>query len=131
VSEENVEIVRRLFEASLRHDNETALSLYDAEVTVETDFLDTPGVFHGVDGVREWYQTSLDVLADVATTVYELIDAGDDVIVILRLAGRGRRSGVPVERQEAHIWTVRDGKLWRLRVFRTRTEALKAVGLEE
>jgi hypothetical protein len=29
------------------------------------------------------------------------------------------------------VWTLRDGKLWRLRVYQTRDEALKAVGLEE
>jgi hypothetical protein len=32
---------------------------------------------------------------------------------------------------EAHVWTVRDGKLWRLRIYPTRAEALKAVRLEE
>jgi ketosteroid isomerase-like protein len=36
-----------------------------------------------------------------------------------------------VEQRRAHVWTVRDGKLWRLRIYATKEEALKAVGLRE
>ena len=35
MAHENVEIVHRAWEASIRHDNETALSLYDAEVEIQ------------------------------------------------------------------------------------------------
>jgi ketosteroid isomerase-like protein len=130
VSEENVEVVRLAWEATVRRDYETALSLYDPEVTLEPGFLDSPELFRGLDGVREVFRNWFGVFADMTSTVEEWIDAGDDVVAMLRLSGRGRQSGVPVVRLEAHVWTVRDGKLWRLRIFRTREEALKAVGLE-
>ena len=69
--------------------------------------------------------------SDLDASIEEWIDAGDDVIALLRVTVRGRKSGVPVEQPEAHVWTVRNGKLWRLRIYETREEALKAVGLEE
>jgi len=69
--------------------------------------------------------------SDLDASIEEWIDAGDDVIALLRVTVRGRKSGVPVEHHEAHVWTVRNGKLWRLRIYETREEALKAVGLEE
>ena len=132
MSQENVEVVKRAWEATVRRDYETALGLYDPEVTLEPGFLDNPEeVFRGLDGVREMYQSLLGVFADFTATVEEWIDAGDDVVAILRVSGRGRQSGVPVVSLEAHVWTVRDGKLWRLRIYPTRAEALKAVGLEE
>ena len=132
MSQENVEIVRRATEAHRRHDNETVLSLYDPEVEMELqDLAGETNVYRGLDGVGTFYRDFLEALTDWTTTVDEWIDRGDDVIAVLRLTGRGRKSGVPFERREAHVWTVRDGKLWRLRVYGTRAEALKAVGLEE
>jgi len=67
----------------------------------------------------------------LGSEVDEWIDAGDDVIAVLRSLGRGKRSGVPVEQRQSHVWTLRDGKLRRLRIYPSKTEALKVVGLEE
>jgi ketosteroid isomerase-like protein len=49
----------------------------------------------------------------------------------MRIRARGRSSGAVVERREWHVWTLRDGKLWRLRIYVTEAEALEAVGLSE
>jgi uncharacterized protein len=131
VSRENVEIVRRAWEANLRRDNDSALSLYDPEVEIESPFFDASGVYRGVDGVREFFRLMLGPLSDWTSTVEEWIDAGDDVIAVIRVSGRGRKSGVPVEAVAAHVWSVRNGKLVRLHIYATREEALKAVGLKE
>ena len=61
----------------------------------------------------------------------EFIDAGDRVVTVNRAIGRGKGSGIEVETQMAHIWTICDGKALRMDVFRTRAEALEAAGLEE
>jgi ketosteroid isomerase-like protein len=49
----------------------------------------------------------------------------------LHLRAWGRQSGVPVEERVWHVWTLRDGRFWRLRIFATKAEALEAVGLSE
>ena len=67
----------------------------------------------------------------LSNDVEEWIDAGDEVIAVMHIRARGRRSGVPVERREWDVWTLRDGKLWRLRIYATKSEALEAVGLSE
>jgi ketosteroid isomerase-like protein len=51
--------------------------------------------------------------------------------VIVRIRGRAKASGVPVEAVTAQIWTWRDGKMWRNQVFADPREALEAVGLRE
>jgi ketosteroid isomerase-like protein len=58
-------------------------------------------------------------------------DAGDEVIAAMRIRARGRSSGAVVERREWDVWTLRNGKLWRLRIYTTKADALEAVGLRE
>jgi uncharacterized protein len=73
----------------------------------------------------------MSAFGDVRSEVEEWIDTGDHVIAMVRSYGRGKRSGVPVDMLEAHLWTVRDGKLRRLQTFSTKAEALDALGLSE
>ena len=133
MSQENVEIVRRAWEAFIRHDNEAALALYDPEVEIDVrnEARVGAGVYYGVEGVQRWFRDLLSAFGDVGSEVEEWIDADDQVIAVVRSYGRGRRSGVPVDMLEAHLWTVRDGKLVRLRTFATKEAALEASGLSE
>jgi ketosteroid isomerase-like protein len=68
---------------------------------------------------------------EYGSEVEELIDAGNHVIAVIRSWGRGKQSEAAVETGEHHVWTLRDGKLWRLRVYPDEAEALEAVGLWE
>jgi ketosteroid isomerase-like protein len=129
MSQENVEVVRQAFEASKRHDNETALSFYDREVEIEPLFHDR--TYRGLDGVRAFWGDWLGVMTSYDGEVDEWIDAGDQVIAVMHTWARGKMSGVNVERREAHLWTLQDGKLRRLRVFATKDEALEAAGLRQ
>ena len=133
MSEENVEIVRRAWEASKRHDNDAVFALYDPEVelvAVANSTIDGRA-YHGIDGVQEFFRDWLSAFVDFTSEVEEWIDVGAQVIAIVHTYGRGKRSGVPVEIHEAHLWTLRDGKLWRLQTFPTKAEALEAAGLSE
>jgi ketosteroid isomerase-like protein len=130
MSQENVEIVRRAWEAFVRRDNEAALALYNPEI--EIDLRDeTVGTraYYGIEGVQRYFQDLLSVFGDMTSEVEEWIDAGDQVVAMVRSYGRGRRSGVPVDMLEAHVWTVHEGKLQRLQTFATKAEALGAAGL--
>ena len=132
MSQENVDIVRGAWEAAERHDNEAVFPLYDADVEIQglIDGLED-SVYRGLGGVREFWRDWSATWSESGSEVEEWLDAGDDVIAVMQLWGRGRRSGARVEARQSHVWTVRGGKLWRLRVYNTRDEALKAVGLAE
>jgi uncharacterized protein len=133
MSEENVDVVRRAWEASQRHDNEAALALYDPTVEIDTTErgeLDA-GAYRGLEGVQDFFRNWLSSFGDFRSEVEEWIDAGDQVIAMVHSYGRGRRSGVPVDMLEAHLWTVLNGKLKRLQVFATKAQALEAAGLSE
>ena len=128
MSQANVEIVRRAWEAHRRHDNEAAFRLYHPEIEIHNALGE---MYRGVDGVREYFRGFFGVIVDRRAEVDEWIDGGDDVIAVMHTWGRGRKSGAPVEAHQFHVWTVRDGKLVRLRVYTHRSEALEAVGLRE
>ena len=56
----------------------------------------------------------------------DLIGVGDrHVVVVLRMPGRGRGSGVPVEEEIAHLWTVDDGKAVAMQVYSHAQDALR------
>jgi ketosteroid isomerase-like protein len=61
----------------------------------------------------------------------EFIDTADAVIVAVAYTGRGRGSDVTVTDKWFYLYRVREGKIFRWRPYRTRSDALQAVGLKE
>ena len=138
MSEENVEIVRRLYEAADRRDAEAVLALYDEGVEVDNThgparaFLGGSGTYHGHEGLRTFFRDWHEAWDNVESNLGELIDAGERVISVHAYRGRGRASGIEVEWPDlGGIWTIRDGTVISIRWFPTRNEALEAAGLSE
>ncbi len=63
--------------------------------------------------------------------IEEAMAAGSDVVVGVRFYGRGKRSGLEIDAPAWHVWSLREGKAVRWRLFRTKQEALEAAGLSE
>jgi len=59
------------------------------------------------------------------------LDAHDCVLVFARLVAVGHESGVPIELETNHIWTIRDGRATSMFVYRDRAEALGALERRE
>jgi ketosteroid isomerase-like protein len=135
VSGENVEIVRRIYEAAGRGDSATVLALYDPDVELDNTRLRVPGqigVARGHEGLRTFFRAWHEAWENIEYDYEELIDAGDDqVIAVVTRRGRGRASGADVAIHVALLWTIRHGRVVRLVWFQTREEALRAAGLEE
>jgi ketosteroid isomerase-like protein len=132
VSEENVELVRRAYE----HWIATGEFLEDA---VDPDFVWDMSTFRGwpdrqtyegIEGAREFVAEWGSAWEDWRVEVEEYLDAGDEVVTILRQSARSSSSGVPVDMHLGQIWTVRDGKQVRMRMYASPEEALEAAGIE-
>ena len=65
----------------------------------------------------ERFLTSFYGALDVRFVAEEFIAAGEEVVAIGRIQGKTRKAAVPVDVPFAHVWTVRDGYLQRLRAF--------------
>jgi ketosteroid isomerase-like protein len=137
MSRENVEIVRQVFDAVARGDRERVLALYHSDIEMEA----SPGTFvdevlgplhRGHDGLRALNRELHQAFETLETPCEELIDAGERVISSSRYLARGRESGIDIEGPvEYGVWTIREGKVARVTWFRSRQEALDAVGLSE
>jgi ketosteroid isomerase-like protein len=132
MSRENVEIVRRLFEAATAGDFERWLGFLHPEVewdTTASRYVEGGRKFSGHAGVRLYFRSWLASWQDYEVTVEELIPCGQDVIAVLNERGTSKATGIPLDQHLAMIWTVRDGLAERVRVFDSKADALQAAGL--
>ena len=132
MSQENIEVVRRLTEAI--DSRVVPEDLLDPEIRLENvTTAVTNEVYTGYDGAQKWMDDLYDALDDDAGyETLEIIADGDDfVVAIVRFAGRGRVSGAPLELRYVSVTWIRDGKITHGAGYESREEALEAVGLKE
>jgi ketosteroid isomerase-like protein len=138
MSQENVEIVRRSFEAFRagveRHDY-AALdpeALADDFEWIVAEPLDGRSVWRGLAGFVEFTRTWTEQFEGWSIRVERLIDAGDDQAVALTHQwATGKGSGVPVELNLGQVWELDAGQVTRVTNYLTHAEALEAAGLSE
>ena len=128
MSQENVEIVRRIWE-HVKQTDEPDWSLVDPDIEIHDTDLPDGGIFRGHAGWREWIDYFSDAWEYIEVEPEECIDVGDArVVLVLRLVAQGR-DGIAVKRHDGVVHTVRRGKLARIDYYGNRAEALEAVGL--
>jgi ketosteroid isomerase-like protein len=134
MSEENVELTRRMIGMLNRRDVDALLALLSPDVVWEEN-PDIPGlreVYRGRGEVRDWAEEVLEVAGRAHAEFEEITELSDDrVFAEVVLAGRGKGSGVPVELRFWMVLSFADGKIARRQVSWTRDQALEAAGLRE
>jgi len=77
-----------------------------------------------IDAFRHYWGT----WDEYAIDPVESIDAGPSVVVVVHEHGRGKGSGVPVERQHFQLWTFRRGRIVRWEAFADKARPSKPPG---
>jgi ketosteroid isomerase-like protein len=130
-SEQNVETAR-LWWARFNETGEPPLELChdDVEMRNPDGFL-VRGPYHGHDGIRRWRQDVFDVFDDPHVEVEEVVpaDDGETVVMVLRLQGTARHTGIEVDEPWAAVCRIRDGKFVYGHGYAGRGAALEAAGL--
>ena len=131
MSEENVELARRYFEAFNARGLDGVVRLWhpDIEAFDPPTFPDADR-YVGAAAVRGRVQSYIDLGWDPKFRDPEFLDAGDEVVIIWRAEGRSPH-GLTVEQTIAHVFLFEDGKVRRIRQYLSREEALEAAGLSE
>jgi ketosteroid isomerase-like protein len=118
-AEENEKLVRAFYEATVPGHRESLRAIQAPKVVY-----DLPegmpigcGHFDGLQDVLERFLTSFYGALDVRFIAEEFIAAGEEVVALGRIQGKTRKAAVPVDVPFAHVWTVREGYLQRLRAF--------------
>jgi ketosteroid isomerase-like protein len=135
MSTENIDLVRRVIEASKRGEMDEVFAAYHPEIewriselpTLSPDF---EPVYRGHEGIRTFWRTWGEAWETPSFEYEEFIDAGETVVSILSQRVRGRASGIELEwNSYAQNWTIKDGKIVRVQFFASRAEALASAGI--
>jgi ketosteroid isomerase-like protein len=132
VSEENVKRVRKGLEAFNRGDLDAALAGIGEDVEWHVlQQLPDAQVYRGPAGIRSFWEAWSDMFDEFHVDPTELIDAGDFVVAMIRVQGRGKESGIEVDTPVfPQVWTFRDGRPVKVVMYPSREEALRAAGVE-
>jgi hypothetical protein len=142
MSQENVELWRVSIEDFLagtsEFDREGMLTkiaeLWDPEFELdasEGSVLDISGVYRGTDAVQQFWREWL-AAWETLRFEYELVDAGDRVVMLLDMRMRGRSTSIEVPFGKfAWVTTFRDGLMVHQKLYMSQSDALEAVGLSE
>ena len=134
MSNENVEIVRDQFAATNERDFPRAMGYYaeDVQLVVSHDAFLQSGIFKGREAVGQWFADWFGTFEPgYYFEIEETRDLGDLVFLAATHRGRGRTSGAEVQGQTGYLYRVRDGKIARVELYRSPSEALEAAGLAE
>jgi ketosteroid isomerase-like protein len=130
VSQESVEAVQRGFAVWGETGEPDWATMHEQIEVHDHDIMDA-GEYRGHEGFRRWLTDWASAWSSFSMDPEEFIDAGERVVVVLRMRATGRGSGVDVERQDAIVFEVRDDMIVRVDYYNNRAQALKAVGLED
>jgi len=132
MSQENLELVRRSFEAYNRRDVEAFLASLDEQFEIHSAIIGGAegNVYRGHDGARKWFADSLESFDELRVDPSEFRDLGDRVLVLGKLRARGRESGLVLDSATGWVCTIRGGKLLKAVGFLSEAEALAAAGIK-
>jgi ketosteroid isomerase-like protein len=133
MSQENVEIPRRWYEAANRRDVDAGNELLDPDFEfrmagVLPDFPQT--AYRGRDEFVAFLWEFAEPWEALTIEPDRYLDIGSQVLVLAHFHAKGR-DGIEIERPFAHLWTIRDGRAVRLVSYADHRQALEAVGLSE
>jgi len=129
VSQSNIEIVRRIYEAVDRRDFDAASDHLDPEFEVHLAgiFPDLEPVHRGRDVILKLVEHGSETWEEITIKADRIIDLGARALVLAHFQARGRE-GIEVQRPIAHLWTMRGGRAVRMDAYADQQEALEAVG---
>jgi ketosteroid isomerase-like protein len=139
VSEENVELVRRLYaelasegsprEFEQRLTDEALSRFLDPRIewAPVADSLLAVDSYRGFEGVRRFWGEFLSAWESYRVEPLRFDDAGDQVAVVVHIVGRTHE--LEVDETRSSLLTVREGRVIRVQSFADAEGALKAAGL--
>jgi len=133
MSQENIEIVRRAYEAWNRRDFDETIAHIDPDVDWGFEgasrFPGTEASYQGHEGVREFWRVFIEPWTDFRIEIEKTYDAGEAVVVFVVF--HGKVGGIELSEPFGHVIWVRDHRCVRFRSFDDRKAALEAAGLSE
>ncbi len=129
VSQEDVDIVRSIYDAFGRGDVRAMMGLLHPEVEVyQSERLPWGGRYAGAEGVGEFLNRFANAVEPELEPEETVDDGAGHVVVVGRTRGKARGSGRTFEVRSVHVWTVRNGKAARFEAYADTRKVLEALG---
>ena len=131
MSQENVEIVRSIYEAFNRRDWDAAFRDQRPDVEMTTPPGPNAGTFRGQEEIQGYWEEMLTPFEAWTAEPEEFFEHGDQVVALIKNRLRPKGTDAELEMRAGAIWTIRDGAVVSMRIFPQPEKALKAAGLSE
>jgi ketosteroid isomerase-like protein len=126
VPADNVELVRRFYDALNANDLAGLDALCDEIEYVNPDVAAEPGTRRGPDAFRSAFEGLHASFEDFRCEIDAITPVVDDVVVVARSTGTGRMSDIPFEEIHGHVLTLRAGRIKSFSWFQAVEEAYAA-----
>ena len=133
MSQENVELVRRLNDVFNERSFVENADLFDPDMVWDMSRMGLPDTASvtGRFGLIEFLNTWTESFTSEHIDAEDIVDRGDQVLVMVRHSARGMTSGIDIDQRFAMVWTLRNGRAARMDMYLTRDEALASMGSTE
>ena len=131
MSQENVEIVRPIYDALNRRDWETVFCNTHPDFEMTTQRGPNAGTHRRREAVQALIEDTIAVFDNLVLEPEEFRESGDQVVALVATRARPKGGSVDIVVRNGHLWTVRDGTICSLKTFPAPAKALEAAGLEE
>jgi ketosteroid isomerase-like protein len=129
MSPDNVRLVQDALERFVATGEPPWDALHEEIAVHDHDIMDA-GDYRGHAGFGRWLEDWAAAWSGYAMEPEEFLDADGRVVAFIRQRTIGHGSGVALEREDAMVFELRDGKIVRLDYYNDRAEARKAAGLD-
>lgn len=128
MSEQNIEVIRRVYDAMKSRDSDVLQELFAGDIRVwQSPELPWGGDYEGRDGAFTFFLTLVEHIQS-QVTMENLFSAGDHVVQTGRTRGTVVANGATFDVPEAHVWEVHDGKVVGFRAYIDTPAMLEALG---
>jgi ketosteroid isomerase-like protein len=119
--EENIGIVKRLYDAYKRHDISSVLDMFTDDAVLHgpapAGVLPWGGIYDGRGRIADFFKALGESLEPHQFELRDFIAQGNKVVVLGYQRGLAKPTGRPYEIEFVHLWSVRDGRFTEFRVF--------------
>src|SRR6476660_9570338 len=128
MSEENVEIVRRVYDCLARRDWDAMWGDFTPDFVLDTQIA---GSYRGRDACQAFLEDQISPFESWTAAPVDVFEVGEHVAAYVKVRSRPKESRAEIEALVGHLFTLRDGLVVRLQTFPKREKALEAAGLSE
>jgi ketosteroid isomerase-like protein len=127
---DNLEIVRKGFDAYNRRDIDGILESWDSNAVLDWSNSLGPerGVYRGREEIRAFYQRFLDAFQEIRVELTDFREIDEDLVIAENVTHMRGRDGIEVQARSTFLIALRDGTTVSFALHQTKQEALEAAG---